>query len=297
MASFVLVHGSTHSPRAWDLVKEELEQRGQAVIAPELPADEPEASATRYADVIAAAIPGDDCVVVAHSAAGWFLPIVAAQQRVNWMVFLTAVLPRIGMSFVEQLRAEPDVINPAWLGKDPQVESVANEFLLYDCPPDRLSWAHATIRVVKAQRAMVERYPLEHWPNTPGSYIDCADDRTINPAWSRKIAKSQLAIEPLELPGGHCPYVSRPTELAELLLRINGVEHSMAGKRVGLSSDREITSEPRLVMAIFPNGAKWRAFLRPLTSSLQNLLTPADIVTEGCSHQSSETHLGVGIKH
>jgi len=222
MATFVLVHGSTHCARAWDLVKAELENRHQSVVTPELPADEPDASATRYADVIAASIPkGEYPIVVAHSAAGWFLPLVAARHRVHRMVFLAAAVPRIGMSFLEMLRAEPEMINPAWLGKDPRDESVANEFLLHDCPPDRLSWAHATIRVVRAQQAMFERYPLEHWPKVSTSYIVCREDRTIQPAWSHRIAKSQLGLDPIELPGGHCPYFSRPTELAEILARVN----------------------------------------------------------------------------
>jgi len=221
MSTFVLVHGSTHSARAWDLVKAEIERQSQTVITPELPADEPHASATRYADVIVASIRDAEYpIVVAHSAAGWFLPLVAAHHRVRRMVFLAAVVPRIGMSFLEQLRAEPEMINPAWLGKDPRVEAVADEFLFHDCPPERLSWAHATIRVVNAREAMVERYPLAHWPEVPASYIVCAEDRTIQPAWSRKIAKSQLGVEPIELQGGHCPYVSRPTELAEILIRI-----------------------------------------------------------------------------
>jgi len=220
MATFVLVHGSTHSARAWDLVKAELERQHQSVITPELPADEPDASATRYAEVIAASLPENGYpIVVAHSAAGWFLPLVAAHRRVRRMVFLAAAVPRIGTSFLELLRAEPEMVNPAWLGKDPRVESVANEFLFHDCPPDRLTWAHATIRVVKAQHAMIERYPLEHWPDVPASYIVCGEDRTIQPAWSRKIARLQLAVEPIELPGGHCPYISRPTELAEVLIR------------------------------------------------------------------------------
>jgi pimeloyl-ACP methyl ester carboxylesterase len=48
-------------------------------------------------------------------------------------------------------------------------------------------------------------------------YIVCADDRTIRPDWSRRKARETLGAEPLELPGGHCPHVSRPAALAELL--------------------------------------------------------------------------------
>lgn len=225
MTTFALIHGSTHSARAWDLVKAELERSRHAVVTPELPSDEPEASATRYADLIAASVsPIESPVVVAHSAAGWFLPLVAARRRVNRIVFLAAMVPRIGTSFLERMQAEPEMINPAWIGKDPRVKAIADEFLFHDCPSDRLSWAHATIRIVNVRQIMTERYPLQRWPETPGSYIVCAGDRTIRPDWSRNVARSQLKIEPHELPGGHCPYISRPVELAELLLRISEQE-------------------------------------------------------------------------
>jgi pimeloyl-ACP methyl ester carboxylesterase len=222
MATFVLVHGSTHSARAWDWVRAELERQRQVVITPELPADEPDAGAARYADAILASIPeGESAIVVAHSAAGWFLPIVAARRQLRRMVFLAAAVPRIGITFVELLQAEPEMINPEWIGKDPKIEAVANEFLFHDCAPDRLAFAHANIRVIHAQGAMVEKYPLAHWPDVPSCYIVCTEDRTIRPEWSRKIAKSQLGVEPIELAGGHCPYISRPEELARVLLKLS----------------------------------------------------------------------------
>jgi predicted esterase YcpF (UPF0227 family) len=94
-----------------------LERQHHAVITPELPADESNASATRYADVVTASISeSEHPIVVGHSAAGWFLPLVPSRCRLRRMVFLAAVVPRIGMSFVEQLQAEPDMINPAWIG-------------------------------------------------------------------------------------------------------------------------------------------------------------------------------------
>jgi len=225
MTAFILAHGSTHSARAWDLVKAELERSGHTVVTPELPTDEPGASTTRYADLIAASVsPNESPIVVAHSAAGWFLPIVAARRRVCRMVFLAAMVPQIGLSFLERLQAEPEMINTAWVGKDPRFEAIADEFLLHDCPPERLKWAHATIRVVNLRQIMTEPYPLEQWPETPASYIVCAEDRTIRPDWCRRVARSQLKIEPHELPGGHCPYISRPVELVELLLQISEQE-------------------------------------------------------------------------
>ena len=54
----------------------------------------------------------------------------------------------------------------------------------------------------------------------PASYIVCSEDRTIRPEWSRKVARTQLGVEPVELVAGHCPYVSRPEELAEILVKM-----------------------------------------------------------------------------
>jgi pimeloyl-ACP methyl ester carboxylesterase len=217
MAIFVLVHGSAHSAHAWDLVKSQLEQKRHSVVTPELPADEPDAGAMRYAEVIASAIPGgEEPIVVAHSASGWFLPLVASLCRVRRIVFLAAAVPRIGMSFLDLFHAEPEMINPVWIGKDPRKPEVVNEFLLHDCPPQLIGWAQAEIRVLNLRRVWDERYPLQKWPSVPASYIVCSQDRTIQPDWSRKVARTQLGIEPIELPAGHCPYISRPQKLVEI---------------------------------------------------------------------------------
>jgi len=43
---------------------------------------------------------------------------------------------------------------------------------------------------------------------------------TITPAWQRRAARELLGVEPVELPGGHCPHVSQPEVLADLLEQI-----------------------------------------------------------------------------
>jgi pimeloyl-ACP methyl ester carboxylesterase len=71
-----------------------------------------------------------------------------------------------------------------------------------------------------AKRAIEEPCPLRALPAVPSAYIACGDDRTITPAWQRKAARELLAVEPVELPGGHCPHVGRPEALADVLERI-----------------------------------------------------------------------------
>jgi hypothetical protein len=54
---FCLVHGSTQDASGWDMLVPELERRGHEVARMNLPGDTPEASATRYADLIAQSMP------------------------------------------------------------------------------------------------------------------------------------------------------------------------------------------------------------------------------------------------
>ena len=161
--------------------------------------------------------PSSEVVCVAHSAAGMFLPLLATIWPPRRMVFLAALIPRPGVSIIEQYRADPSMFQPGWVGKDPMNDDVALEFVYHDCPRDRMDWALSTRLSFHAKRAMEEPSPLAAWPSIPAAYIVCADDRTLSPAWQRKAAREWLGIEPFELPGGHCPNVSRPEALADIL--------------------------------------------------------------------------------
>jgi pimeloyl-ACP methyl ester carboxylesterase len=221
MSTFCLVHGSTQNPSGWDLLVRELAALGHRSICPALPTDLPGASASVYADVIAESLPprGDEVIVVAHSASGIFLPLVA--QHASRIVFLAAVIPELGASIVDQLKADPSMVNPHWAGKDPtRDDDAARQFLFHDCAPEVVEWALTTRSRMYAKQAMLEICPLKSWPQTPASYIVCTDDRTIQPEWSRRAARERLDVEPLELPGGHCPHVSRPAALAAMLDRL-----------------------------------------------------------------------------
>jgi pimeloyl-ACP methyl ester carboxylesterase len=149
-----------------------------------------------------------------------YLPLVADRSPLRRMVFLAALIPRPGLSFMDQFRADPSMFNPAWIGKNPMEDEVALEFLYHDCPPERLKWAMSMRLLFYAKRAMAEPCPLRIWPAVPTTYIACADDRTITPAWQRRAAREWLGVEPIELVGGHCPNVSRPEALADVLERV-----------------------------------------------------------------------------
>jgi pimeloyl-ACP methyl ester carboxylesterase len=225
MASYCLIHGSGQGPDGWNLLARELETRGHSVFTPAFQVSKTDKGLAWHADTIVNALNGSgmkprDVVCVAHSASGMYLPLIAERWSPRRMIFLAAVVPRPGVSFMEQFRADPSMFNPAWVGQNPLEDKVALDFVFHDCPPDRLDWAMSTRIMFYAKRAIAEPCPLRAWPRVPPAYIVCADDRTIAPAWQRKAARELLEVQPIELPGGHCPHVSRPEALAEVLQRM-----------------------------------------------------------------------------
>lgn len=223
MTLFCLVHGSTQSPSGWARLVPELEKLRHRVVCADLPTDEPDASATRYAQAVADLLRGNNqpAIAVAHSVSGIFLPLLPSYGSLSRMVFLAAFVPEIGKSPMEQLQANPEMFWTDWIGKDPtKDDAVAMQYLFHDCDPKTAAWALTTRRLMLARRALTEVCVLNRWPDVPVSYILCREDRTLRPDYWRKQARSQLNTEPIELAGGHCPHVSRPGELADLLSEI-----------------------------------------------------------------------------
>ena len=60
-ATLVLVHGAWHGAWCWERLVPELEVLGHRTVAVDLPAEDPHAGLTRYAELTAAALPVHDC--------------------------------------------------------------------------------------------------------------------------------------------------------------------------------------------------------------------------------------------
>jgi hypothetical protein len=60
-------------------------------------------------------------------------------------------------------------------------------------------------------------WPLDSHPAIPTRYILCTEDRLFPAAFQRQLARDRLGSTPDEIASGHCPALSRPTELAAML--------------------------------------------------------------------------------
>jgi Alpha/beta hydrolase family len=224
--TFGLVHGAWHGAWCWDLVVAELRERGYGAIAVDLPCDDPQAGAEAYARVVLDALAdAEDVVLVGHSLGGLTIPVVAQQRRVRATVYLAALVPTGGSSFDDGHTAEPDRLMPGLGAGQIRYEDGSSAWqpqaaiaLMYpDAPPDLAEWAAGRLRR-QYWRVSQEVTPLRFWPAVPSTVIACGADAVVNPDWVRRYARVRFGVEAVRLPGDHSPLLTRPAELADLLV-------------------------------------------------------------------------------
>ena len=90
----------------------------------------------------------------------------------------------------------------------------ATEFFFGDCNPANVDWALARLR---PQGPAIGEMSLDHWPEVPSSVIITTGNRAHNPDYDRLVTGPRVGAEPIELPGNHSPFLSRPKDLARVL--------------------------------------------------------------------------------
>ena len=227
--SFVLVHGAWHDARAWDRLREVLDDRGCRSIAVDLPIEDVAVDASGYARVIAAAASAafgpEPPVLVGHSMAGIAIPLVPALVPVRHLVFLAALIPSPGQTMADVQGQENVLGDTSAVARDVFGRSywtsaqAAIDVLYHDCPSTAAAVAAARLRP-QARTPHDEPCPLTRFPDVPTSYVVMRSDRMIRPEWSRTAARRRLGVEPVELPGGHSPMLADPARLADALLAL-----------------------------------------------------------------------------
>jgi pimeloyl-ACP methyl ester carboxylesterase len=226
--TFVLVHGAWHGAWCWERLLPELEQRGARAVTVDLRCDDETAGLAEYRGIVAEACAGiDEPVLVGHSLGGITIPLVAAARPVRALVFVCGVVPFPGVSFSQQHQDDPAIFAPDnffagletdelgrsyWADEDSAIGALYGE-----CDPDDAHAAFARLRP-QGQAASLDVCPLETWPDVPVVSIYGTADRTIDPAWSRRVARERLGVEAIALAADHSPFLSRPAELADALL-------------------------------------------------------------------------------
>jgi pimeloyl-ACP methyl ester carboxylesterase len=197
------------------------------VVAVDLPIGDPEAGAAEYAEVVARSLEGtrDEVVLVGHSMGGLVTPLVSCMRDVARLVFLCAAFPEPGKSHFEVKAAEPDEDvgeGPRSVWEQPgdwhlTPRELARDIFYHDCSPELQEWALDRMRP-QCRKPLREVTPLVSWPSTPVTVINTAADRCIRPAAAELVSRRLFGRSPIEIPGGHFAFLSRPAEVATTLI-------------------------------------------------------------------------------
>lgn len=227
MTTFALVHGAWHGAWCWERLTGPLRERGHDVVVPELPSEDTEAGLEEYAETIERALGDtDDVVLVPHSLGGLVGPAVAARRPLTALVYVSSLVPEPGLSFGDQLAAseEPILLFEGGRAVDEQGRShwpdaEATARIMYpDLTPGDARRAAERLRP-QAQRSQAEPSPAPP-PGLRAESIVGTGDRILSPAWSRRVARERLGVEPVELPTGHFSMITHPEPLADALARL-----------------------------------------------------------------------------
>jgi pimeloyl-ACP methyl ester carboxylesterase len=127
------------------------------------------------------------------------------------IVLIAAMVPSPGES------ADEMFANTRW--EPEQLEDSSTHAVFYDDVPQELADEALSRGRRQSETPGREPWPLAGWPDIPTRFVLCRKDRFFPARWLRPLARDRLGIEPDEIDSGHCPALSRPRELAELLDR------------------------------------------------------------------------------
>jgi pimeloyl-ACP methyl ester carboxylesterase len=239
MMRFVLVHGGFHGAWCCARTVPELERLGHEAVAIDVPGhgervDEEATMASRLDAVVSVLERGD--VLVGHSGGGFEITRAAdaAPDLVRHVVYLAAALPLEGRPMHEALAYHDDgtmesdydvggMLKHLRINDDGSMAFAdfegAWEFFYHDCDEATARWAfeHLTPEIAGDTAATPISVPQFWAAELPRSFVLCLQDRA-QPRWLADVTARRLGVEPLTIDASHSPFLSRPRELAQLLV-------------------------------------------------------------------------------
>lgn len=243
---FVFVHGGFHAAWCWERTIDELRDLGHDGVAVDLPGhgalvDQESTLANRSDAIVALLESGGDekSVLVGHSGGG-FDATLAADARpdlVRHVVYLAAALPREGRTYPEAMamRDAGDDLGTEFDGDVGEMLSYlafdddgamtfadfdgAWKYFYHDCDEQTARWAFERLGPERFGDTTVTPVSVDRFwrADLPRSFIVCEQDRSM-PRWLADTVARRLGVEQLSIDASHSPFLSRPRELAELLL-------------------------------------------------------------------------------
>lgn len=234
---FVFVPGSFHGAWCWFKMQPLLSQNGNTSVALDLPGHGLDHSApgtitlAQYVDAVCKELEQyqEPVVLVGHSRAGIVLSQVAERmpEKIESLVYLCAFLIPDGEPMVATALTDSTsmlvsnlIFNEAEGWHIPKL-SAYREAFYHDCSEEDIALCSALLS--KEPIAPVAT-PLQLSANRFGKvkkvYIHTTEDKAVTLGLQKRMVARVPVDRVFELQSGHSPFLSRPKELAELLLKL-----------------------------------------------------------------------------
>ena len=231
-ATVVLVPGAWSGAWIWEPLGRELDQRGLAYRAVDL-VTVGDAAAGRDVRDDAAHVRGvidevgGPVVLVGNSYGGAVISGASAgHPSVQRLVYLAAMMPEAGEPLLEHLAGAtaPEFDSGITL-RDDGLLLIDSETELrtafQQASPEMVDFVRAHLGAAMSFGTDPTTAALSEvgWKTIPSTYVVCAEDHSIRPEAQRGWAKER-ATEVVEWDSDHCPHISHPDLVADLLERL-----------------------------------------------------------------------------
>ena len=240
--NFVLVHGAWLGAWCWDAVAESLRKQGHTVAVPELPGhgtdQTPLASISldAYVKKVSEAIDAS-AVLVGHSMAGAVISQTAESipEKIERLVYVSAYLLRNGENITTVSQQADDSLVPANMVFAPDYSTVEihqeglRDVFCADAPPDRVK---AIVAKARPEPTAPFNTPVQisekRFGKVPRAYIKTSQDRAVTPKLQALMLNRTPCDPVLTVESSHTPFLSRPAELARLIVQAASAKKEQA---------------------------------------------------------------------
>lgn len=234
---FVFIPGSFHGAWCWDKMQPMLSNNGNTSEAVDLPAHGVDSisisnvTLDNYVDAVIRVLEkyNEPVVLIGHSRAGIVISQVAerAPEKIQQLVYLCAFLIPNGESMIAtalldsaSLLATNLIFNEAEGWHFPQ-DSILKDAFYNDCSAEDV--ARSIPLLTKEPNAPVG-IPLQlsdaRYGTVKKVYIYTTQDNTITLGLQKTMVERMSVDKTFELNAGHSPFLSQPTQLADILLNL-----------------------------------------------------------------------------
>lgn len=221
--TFVFISGAGGNGSHWKRVAPVLRDAGYEVLTPDLPAGDDRAGIDEYARTIVDAIGGRTNVsVVGQSLGAHTAAAVCELVPVELLVFVAGMIPKQGETAGEWWEAtgqsaaqrRQDLLE----GRNPDAEWEDETLFYHDVPPAVLADVLSEGEAEQSFAPFSSPFTATAWRSVPTRAIAGKLDRLFPFPFMSELVRERLGIDVDPIDSGHLPALSRPGDLARMLI-------------------------------------------------------------------------------